>query len=105
MAFIFQERSSDAPFVERVWRTQSQSPGSFTSLAATQWEMVVRNCKGKITFTVRGPATKALPADFPADAEYFGIVFKLGTFMPNLPTLNRLDGGDVLLPEAACNSV
>jgi hypothetical protein len=30
--------------------------------------------------TARGPETKASEADFPADAEFFGIV-KLGTFL------------------------
>src|SRR5258707_12883858 len=105
MEFVFQEKPSDDPFVERVWRTQSQHAGSFTSLAASQWEMVVRHCKGKISFTVRGPATKALLADFPAEAEYLGIVFKLGTFMPQLPTIHRLNGNDVSLPEAECSSV
>jgi AraC-like DNA-binding protein len=105
MPFVFKQRSSDAPFVERVWRTESQSAGSFISLAATQWEMVVMHCKGQTTFTVRGPATRTLPADFPGHAEYLGIVFKLGTFLAQLPTINRLDGNDVFLPEAACSSV
>jgi hypothetical protein len=98
MEFVFQERPSDAAFVERVWQTQSQRAGSFLSVAAIQWEMVVRKYRGQATLTVRGPATKATPADFPADAEYFGIVFKLGTFMPQLPTINRLDRNDLILP-------
>jgi hypothetical protein len=101
MEFIFQERLSDAPFVERVWRTQSQSAGSFISLAASQWEMVVTNYCGKTTFTIRGPATKASFVDFPAGAQYFGFVFRLGTYMPQLPTVNRLDGHNVDLPEGA----
>jgi len=105
MVFVFQERGSDAPFVERVWQTQSHHAGSFVSHAATQWEMVIRKHRGKTVFTIRGPATKAGTADFPGDAEYFGIVFRLGTFMPQLPTVNRLDGNNVDLPEATGNSI
>lgn len=105
MDFVFEERLSDAPFVERVWRTQSQYAGSFTSPAANQWEMVIRKHHGQTTFTIRGPSTTALLGKFPADADYFGIVFKLGTFMPRLPTTNRLNGNDVTLPEAMCRSV
>src|SRR5450755_2505810 len=104
MEFVFQERPSDAPFVERVWRMQSQHAGSFISPAASQWEIVITKHQGKTAFIVRGPATRAIPADFPADVEYFGIVFKLGTFMPNLPTVNRLNGNDVALPETSGNS-
>lgn len=105
MEFNFQERPSDAPFVERVWQTESLDPGSFISLAASQWEMVVTNYAGKTTFAIRGPATRASHVDFPADAQYFGIVFKLGTFMPKLPTVDRLNGNNVDLPETAFGSV
>lgn len=104
MEFVFQERLSDAPFVERVWQTQSQGAGSFLSLAASQWEMVATRSGGKTSFTIRGPATKATIASFPSNAEYFGIVFKLGTFMPPLPTVDRLDGNNVDLPEATFHS-
>src|SRR5712692_9859301 len=105
MEFVFQERPSDAPFVARVWQTQSQRAGSFISLAASQWEMVVSKYHGKTTFTVRGPATKATSAEFAADTEFFGIVFELGTFIPHLPTVNRLDRNDVILPGATGNAI
>ena len=104
MDFVFQERLSDVPFVERVWRTESHRAGSFISAAASQWEIAVTTYRGKTNLTVRGPATKASPADFPADAEFFGIVFKLGTFMPHLPTIDRLDRNDHTLPEASNKS-
>ena len=60
--------------------------------------------KGKTTFTVRGPETKATPADFPADAEWLGITFKLGTFMPDLLPGSLLDRQDMNLPEATATS-
>ncbi len=41
MTFVFQERPSDSPFVEKIWRTQSERAGSFMSLAGSYWEMVV----------------------------------------------------------------
>jgi AraC-like DNA-binding protein len=104
MNFIFDERSSDSPFVEKVWRTQSDHAGSFISTAASHWEMVITRYKGKTTLTVRGPETKATPADYPADAEFFGIVFKHGTFMPHLPLVKLLDRNDATLPEATSKS-
>lgn len=104
MSFVFEERPSDSPFVERVWRTQSERAGSFTSLAATHWEMVVTTMNGKPSITVRGPETKATPANSPADAEFFGIVFRLGTFMPDFPAARLIDRNDATLPEATGKS-
>src|SRR5262245_44702803 len=105
MKFFFEERLSDSPFVEKVWRTQSDTPGTFVSLAASNWEMVVTKHRGRTHFTVRGPETRATPADFSwTEAEIFGIIFKLGTFMPHLPASMLRDRNDLTLPEATNQS-
>ena len=100
MFFTLEERPSDSSFVQAIWRHQSERSESFISTAGIHWEMVWMRHKGRSTLTVRGPETKATPADVPADAEWLGITFKLGTFLPDfLPgsLLNRLD---VNLPES-----
>ncbi|MGH8605237.1 MAG: helix-turn-helix domain-containing protein [Gammaproteobacteria bacterium] len=66
--------------------------------------MVVTRHHGKTTLTVRGPETKAATLDCPAEGEWLGIRFKLGTFMPPLPARNLLDRRDVTLPEATGHS-
>lgn len=104
MAVILEERPSDSPFVHTIWRNQSERPDSFISTAAIYWEMVVMRAEGKTILTVRGPETKATPADIRADAEWLGITFKLGTFMPDFPPGILLDRQDVNLPEATGNS-
>jgi hypothetical protein len=38
---IFDDRPSDSPFVERVWRCHSERAGRFLSVASSHWEMVV----------------------------------------------------------------
>jgi hypothetical protein len=104
MDFVFDARSANAPFVEMIWNTHSEAAGTFTSTAATNWEIVVAKFDGKKLIAVRGPETKASEADFPADAEFFGITFKVGTFMPHLPIKTLLDRQDATLPEASSNS-
>ena len=104
MDLICDERPSDSPFVERVWCSQSEHGGSFISLAESHWEMVVTRYEGKTTFTVRGPETRATPAYGPANAEFFGIQFKAGTFMPNLPAKMIMDRHDLELPDATSKS-
>jgi hypothetical protein len=104
MDFAFDERSANSSFVEMVWHTHSERAGIFTSVAVSNWEMVITTFNGKTLITARGPETKASEADFPADAEYFGITFKLGSFMPHLPLKTLLDRQDATLPEASSNS-
>ncbi|WP_216594177.1 AraC family transcriptional regulator [Synechococcus sp. PCC 6312] len=66
--------------------------------------MVITTFNGKTRITARGPETKASEADFPANAEFFGITFKLGTFMPHLPVKTLLDRQDVTFPKASSKS-
>jgi AraC-like DNA-binding protein len=60
--------------------------------------------EGKTTFALQGPETKATRAFLPTDAEWLGITFELGTFMPDLPPIHLLDKHDVNLPEATSKS-
>lgn len=103
MNLIIAERLSDSPFVERIWRTQSEKGGFFTSIALSHWELVVWRQFGKINLTMRGPETKATTAPVPEDAEFFGIIFKHGAFMPHLP-IGALVDNQVSLPEATNQS-
>jgi len=105
MIFCFEERPTDSPWVERIWRTHSERAGSFVSIAASRWEMVVASYEGQTSMTVRGPETIATPAACPwKDAEFFGIVFQLGAFMPHLPPGRIMERRDARLPEATGNS-
>jgi AraC-like DNA-binding protein len=101
---IFDDRTSDSPFVERVWRCHSERAGRFLSVASPHWEMVVTRLRGRTTLTVRGPETKATALECPAEGEWLGIRFKLGTFMPQLPVSALIDGRDVTLPGATKRS-
>jgi len=104
MLFTSEVRSSDSSFVQMIWRTQSEGTGSFISPAAIHWDMLVMRYRGKTTFTVQGPETKATHASVPADAEWLGITFQLGTFVPDLLPIHLLDRHNVSLPEATSRS-
>jgi hypothetical protein len=104
MIFNFEERLSDSPFVERIWRTQSERTGDFLSVAASQWEMVVSKYRGETTVTVRGPETKATPLRVTlVGGEFFGIIFNHGTVLRSLPARDLVDR-DVDLPDASGKS-
>jgi hypothetical protein len=96
-------RPSDSPFVESIYWARSMGGGSFTSIAASQWEMVITKQKGRVILSLRGPATKASPAPIPEDAEFLGIAFRHGIFMPSLPVYKLVDK-EIHLPETGRNS-
>ena len=105
MYIIDNERLSDSPFVERIWRAHSEGTDPFLSIAESRWQIVVTTYNGKMSLTVRGPETKATPlGDCPTDREWFGIRFKLGTFLPHLPARNLVDG-ELTLPQASSKTV
>jgi AraC-like DNA-binding protein len=91
MDFTVENHDSCSPLVETVWSSQSQQAGSFTSLAVSLSELVFTRQQGTTSVMMRGPETKATTAHGPANAEFFGITFKLGVYMPALPPTHLLD--------------
>jgi len=104
MLITFADRSSDSPVVDRVWRSHSERAGVFHSIAACNWDMVVTRLGGRTTLTVRGPETKAPMAGCPATGEWFGVRFKVGTFMPLMRCGDLRDRNDITLPNATGRS-
>ena len=104
MDLICEERLSDAPFVERIWRSQEERAGPFISASEAETELVVTKYRDQTVITLRGPSTRATPAFCPADAEFFGIQFKPGAFLHNLPAKIVANRQDLNLPEATSTS-
>lgn len=101
--FRLERRSASSPFVEETWHTRSEPEEYFISVAASRWEMVVTRQRGVARLTVRGPETRATTMPIPKDAEFFGIEFRLGAFMPSLPPGQLVDRS-LTLPQATSTS-
>lgn len=101
--FVFDDRTSDSPFVEKIWRTKSVPVEEFMSIAVARWELVVTRQPVGTRLTIRGPETRASIAAIPQDAEFLGIRFRPGAFMPQFP-LDRLVDGSIDLPRASYGS-
>jgi hypothetical protein len=98
--FLFDDRQSDSPFVERVWTAQSERAGQFLSVASGNSEIVISRVRDQTFITVRGPETKATNAECPAEGDWLGIRFKAGAFMPQFLPGTVRDRSDVNLPGA-----
>jgi hypothetical protein len=101
--FLFEKRSSRSPLIASSWETQSGDEGAFISVAEATWEMVVTRQAAQPWLVVRGPETEASTAPVPRDAEFFGIQFTFGTFMPDL-SLRHLVGQGLVLPQLSATS-
>jgi AraC-like DNA-binding protein len=101
--FALEARSSRSPLVVQIWQARSEPEDSFISVAATHWEMVVTRQRSAARLTVRGPETRATAMPIPQDAEFLGIEFSAGTFMPELPP-GRLVDRTLTLPQVSDRS-
>jgi AraC-like DNA-binding protein len=102
--FVIEEWGADSGFVEKAWRSHSEPEPAFISIAANRWQIVVTTQRDVTQLTVRGPETRATVTPIPADAEFFGIVFSLGTFTPAIRLACLVDRA-VMLPAATPDSV
>jgi AraC-like DNA-binding protein len=100
----FEDRPSDHPFVEKVWRCRSERADSFLSVAANNFEMALTRLGRKTFLTLRGPETAATALDCPGEGEWIAIRFKTGTFMPRFLPGSLRNRNDVTLPPATGHS-
>ncbi|MEU9836576.1 helix-turn-helix domain-containing protein [Streptosporangium sp. NPDC048047] len=103
MGLEIEDRPSDSPYIDRVWRSTSHGVDTMTSVATAHWDLVFWEHRGRFSAAVQGPEPRACPAPVPEEATFFGISFSLGTSMPHLPA-GRLVGGSVEIPDATPGS-
>ena len=103
MGVTYEIRTSDAPLIERVWRSQSSGQDTLVAIAVAQLNLVVWQDGDKTRVSIQGPETEARRAPLPDHTDFFGIVFNPGVHLPHLPA-SQLVNGDVTLPEASSRS-
>lgn len=103
MAFVYEERESDSSYLENITNGHTAASGSVIRPAESHWHMVfVRHLKEKQLLVV-GPLTSSGVVSFGEGAELLWIKFKMGTFMPHLPTKILLNS-EIALPSATNRS-
>ena len=103
MSFIYEERPSDSPYLDAVTRGRTVGAGSITRPAEVHWHMVFTKHQGKFYPLVVGPWRTSGVVNFTEGAEILWVRFKLGAFIPHLPTRDLLDS-ETVLPGASSNS-
>lgn len=103
MSILYEQRSSESPYVETITHGLTVGDGSAIRPAESRWHMVVARQDGDARVLVVGPWTTAGVASWTEGAEIIWVRFGLGTFMPHLPAMNSLDT-ETVLPGAAGRS-
>jgi AraC-like DNA-binding protein len=96
MSLCYDERPSDSPYVDAIFRGRTMGDGSVVRPAEISWWMVFGRNRGQVRSLVVGPWTAAGVVSWTEGAEILWIKFRLGTFMPHLPTRQLLDRETVL---------
>ncbi len=97
--FAFDEDETDSPLVEKVWSSRSAPHEEFVAVAESNWQFVVSTYRDQTGVVAQGPSVRARVTPIPQEAEFFGVVLPLGTFMPRL-SLAGLVGSAEVFPEA-----
>lgn len=98
MLIQFDDRESDSPYVERIWRSRSRHGGYFLSMAESNIELVVTRLPDFQAVILRGPVSKGSLVECPPNGEWLAIRFRLATYLPGIPTASLIDHRSIQLP-------
>jgi hypothetical protein len=103
MSIIFEERSSDSLYIDRVTHGWTTGVGSVIRPSEFHWHMVFTRHQGCLYPIFVGPLTTAGVVSYTEGAEILWVTFSLGAFMPHLPPRDYLNT-ETILPGAASQS-
>jgi hypothetical protein len=103
MSLIYEQKPSDSPYVETVIHGYTTAEGSSIRPAEIHWHMVFVKHDGSTRLILAGPQRTSGVASWGEGGEILWLKFKLGTFIPHLPTRKLLDS-ETSLPGALSKS-
>ena len=96
MHSLFETRGSDSPYIEAVWRDRAGSNYAPICPASGHWHLLFMKRDGKPTVSIEGPLTRSKSVTQDEGVEWFGVTFKLGTFLTAVPTTELPDAQTIL---------
>lgn len=84
MIYDFEQRVSDAPFVDKVWRATVSGKGEMLLQAKHSMDIIFARDATGVSSMVVGAATYATKIQYDETMEYVGISFMPGVYIPNI---------------------
>ena len=81
---MYEERLSESPFIQFLWRAAPSTDGVYPHMATEYWSFFFSSSDGKSSVYLSGPASVPRSLAYTAGGEYWGIVLKAHVFMPSL---------------------
>lgn len=103
MGILFEDRPSESPYIERVWRSWSDDIDRMVSIASAHWALVCWREGRRWRVAAHGPETVAISAPVPQETEFTGIRLALGTTLQQLP-MDHLVDSEVDFPDVSSRS-
>jgi hypothetical protein len=93
----YEARQSELACITMIWRGRAVSDALTLCPADVHWYIRFLRRGSKTTLIAHGPTTRATWVDYQHSDEFFGIRFKLGTFLPLLTAHSLVDRASVLV--------
>jgi AraC-like DNA-binding protein len=92
MSFTYEEKPSNSPYVDVVWRTEDLTDGVYVASADACWDMIfIRSKEGKTKVLLSGPCSKITYVPYSAGNKNFGVRFKHGVIFTTIPAPDMLN--------------
>ncbi|GCE24972.1 hypothetical protein KDA_04560 [Dictyobacter alpinus] len=96
MASTFESRGSDSAYIEAVWRDHAGRNYAPICPASNHWHLLFMKRDGKPIVSIEGPLTRSKSVRQDEGVEWFGVTFKLGTFLTVVPASDLRDVQTIL---------
>ena len=92
MGFTYEEKLSQSPLVDFIWRTEDLTDGVYVASADARWDMIfTRSHDGKTKVLLSGPAFKAAQVPYSPGNNHIGICYKPWAIFTDIPITTMLN--------------
>jgi AraC-like DNA-binding protein len=92
MGFIYEEKISQSPLIDFIWRTEDLTDGVYVASADARWDMIfTRSPDGKTKVLLSGPSFKAAQVPYSPGNKHVGICYKPWAIFTDIPITTMLN--------------
>jgi hypothetical protein len=97
MSSTREEKLSQSPLVDFLWRSENPTDGVYVASADASWDMIfTRTRDGKTKVLLCWPAFKTAQVPYFSGDRHIGICYKPWAIFTGIPKTTRLNGGELL---------
>ena len=92
MGFTYEEKLSQSPLVDFIWRTEDLTDGVYVASADARWDMIfTRSHDGKTKVLLCGPSFKTAQVPYSPGNKHIGICYKPWAIFVDIPITTMLN--------------